>query len=100
MVALRRGARQELAVPVLLLSPALLFVVAFIPYPLALETWFSLSNAQLGEPGTFISLADFGYLIRQSTFLEPVVNTAVYTVVGIAPNAVLGMPPAFARSPP
>lgn len=100
MAALRQAARQELAVPVLLLSPALLFVVAFIAYPLALETWFSLSNAQLGEPGTFIGLANFGYLIRQSTFHEALVNTAVYTVVSIAAKAVLGMAAAFALSRP
>ena len=35
----------------LLLSPALFFVVVFVAFPLGLELWFSVSNAQVGELG-------------------------------------------------
>jgi len=44
---------------VLLLSPALLFVVVFIAFPLGSEVWFSLSNAQVGEIGSFVGLSNF-----------------------------------------
>jgi multiple sugar transport system permease protein len=88
-----------MAVPVLLLlSPALFFVVVFIAFPLGLETWFSVSNAQVGELGTFVGLANVGYLIRQGTYHEALVNTAVYNVVSIAAKAVLGMGLALALS--
>ena len=84
----------------LLLSPALIFVVVFIAFPLGLETWFSVSNAQVGELGNFVGLANFGYLIRQETYHEALLNTSVYTVVSIAAKAALGMALAFALSNP
>jgi multiple sugar transport system permease protein len=101
MAAIRQAARKQVALPVfLLLSPALFFVVAFIAFPLGLETWFSVSNAQVGELGTFIGLGNFGYLIRQATYHDALVNTSIYTVVSIAAKAVLGMALAFALSRP
>ena len=84
----------------LLLSPALLFVVAFIAFPLGLEAWFSVSNAQVGELGSFIGLANFGYLLQLGTYRDAVVNTAVYTVVSIGAKSALGMAIAFALARP
>ena len=84
----------------LLLSPALLFVVAFIAFPLGLEGWFSVSNAQVGELGSFIGLANFGYLLQLGTYHDAVVNTAVYTVVSIGAKSALGMAIAFALARP
>jgi multiple sugar transport system permease protein len=87
--------------PVLaLLSPALLFVVAFIAFPLGLEMWFSVSNAQVGELGSFIGLSNFGYLVRQATYHDALVNTAVYNLVSIAVKAALGMALALALARP
>lgn len=113
MAGSRQAARKQLAVlglptappwrtphnfwPVLLLlSPALFFVVVFVAFPLGLETWFSVSNAQVGELGSFVGLANFGYLIQQGTYHDALVNTSVYTVVSIAAKATLGMALAFA----
>ncbi len=84
----------------LLLSPALLFVVAFIAFPLGLETWFSVSNAQVGELGTFVGLANFGYLVRQGTYGDALINTTVYNLVSIGVKAVLGVALALALSRP
>ncbi|HAC46956.1 MAG TPA: ABC transporter permease [Chloroflexi bacterium] len=81
---------------VLLLSPALLFVVVFIAFPLGSEVWFSLSNAQVGEIGSFVGLSNFVYLVQQSTYHDALVNTFVYAVVGIGAKAILGMALAFA----
>lgn len=80
----------------LLLSPAVLFVVFFIAFPLGLELWFSVSNAQLGEIGSFVGLANFAYLVRQGTYHDALINTAVYTVVSIGAKAILGMALALA----
>jgi multiple sugar transport system permease protein len=85
---------------VLLLSPALLFVVVFIAFPLGAEAWFSVSNAQVGEIGSFVGLSNFVYLVQQSTYHDALVNTFVYTVVGIAAKAILGMALAFALARP
>jgi multiple sugar transport system permease protein len=80
----------------LLLSPALLFVVAFVAFPLGLELWFSVSNAQVGELGSFVGIANFSYLVQQATFHDALVNTFFYTVVSIGVKAALGMALAFA----
>ena len=101
MAASAAPARSQLAVPVLLmLSPALLFVVAFIGFPLGLEVWFSVSNAQVGELGSFVGLSNFGYLVQQATFHDAAVNSAVYTLVSIGVKAVLGMGLALALTRP
>jgi len=71
------------------LSPALLFVVVFIAFPLGSEVWFSLSNAQVGEIGSFVGLSNFVYLVQQSTYYDALVNTFVYAVVGIGAKAIL-----------
>jgi multiple sugar transport system permease protein len=85
---------------VVLLSPALLFVVVFIAFPLGAEAWFSVSNAQVGEIGSFVGLSNFVYLVQQSTYHDALVNTFVYTVVGIGAKAILGMALAFALARP
>lgn len=84
----------------LLLSPAFLFVIVFIAFPLGSEVWFSLSNAQIGEIGSFVGLSNFVYLVRQGTYHDALVNTFVYTVVGIGAKAILGMALAFALARP
>jgi multiple sugar transport system permease protein len=84
----------------LLLSPALLFVVVFIAFPLGLELWFSVSNAQVGEIGSFIGFANFAYLVQQGTYHDALLNTTVYTVVSIGAKAILGMALAFALARP
>lgn len=84
----------------LLLSPALFFVVAFIAFPLGLELWFSVSSAQVGELGSFVGLANYGYLVQQATFHDALVNTSVYTVLSIGVKAVLGMALAFGLARP
>ena len=82
--------------PLLLLSPALLFVVVFIAFPLGIELWFSVSNAQVGELGSFVGPANFAYLVQQGTYHDALVNTTVYTVVSIGVKAILGMALALA----
>ena len=82
------------------LSPAFAFVIVFIAFPLGSEVWFSLSNAQIGEIGTFVGLSNFVYLTRQATYHDALVNTFVYTVVGIGAKAILGMALAFALARP
>ena len=84
----------------LMLSPAVFFVVVFIAFPLGLELWFSVSNAQVGELGSFVGLGNFGYLVRLATYHDALVNTSVYTVVSIGVKATLGMALAFALARP
>lgn len=83
-------ARQRL-LGLLLLTPALVFVLGVVAYPLAQVLWLSLTNAQVGETGRFIGLANYRYLLDQGTYHDAVRNTVVYTVAGTVLKAALGL---------
>ncbi len=93
---LSRAKRQGFYVQAALPAPALLIVAGAIAYPLGLELWFSLSDAQVGQPGNFVGLANYAYLLRQPTYHDALLNTLVYTVASITIKAILGMALALA----
>ncbi len=93
---LSRARRPGFYVPAALPLPALLIVAGAIAYPLGLEVWFSLSNAQVGEPGHFVGLANYAYLLHQPTYHDALRNTLVYTVASITIKGLLGMALALA----
>lgn len=93
---LSRARRRDFYVPVALPAPALLIVAGAIVFPLGLEVWYSLSDAQVGEVGHFVGLANYAYLLHQRTYHDALLNTFVYTVASIVIKAVLGMAVALA----
>jgi multiple sugar transport system permease protein len=52
--------------------------------------WLSLTDAQVGEDGNFVGLANFRYLARQVGFHQALLNTLVYSGFSTAAKAVLG----------
>ncbi len=84
----------------LLLSPALIFVLGTIAYPLVLEIWFSFSDAEVGELGRFAGLTNFRRVLLGGVYHDALVNTLVYTVGTIAFKVVLGMALALALARP
>ena len=93
---LSRARRQDFYVQAALPAPALLIVAGAIAYPLGLALWFSLSNAQVGQRGSFVGFANYAYLLRQPTYHDALLNTLVYTVASVTIKAILGMAVAFA----
>jgi multiple sugar transport system permease protein len=93
---LSRAKRHGFYVKAALPAPAILIVAGAIAYPLGLELWFSLSDAQVGQVGKFVGLANYAYLLRQPTYHDALLNTLVYTVASITLKAILGMALAFA----
>jgi multiple sugar transport system permease protein len=93
---LSRARRQGFYVRAVLPAPALLIVAGAIVFPLALEAWYSLSDAQVGELGHFVGLANYAYLLHQPTYHDALLNTFVYSVASIAIKAILGMAVALA----
>lgn len=89
-------ARRERLLAPLLLAPAVTLVVGVIAFPLALELWFSASDAEIGGRGSFIGLANFAYLLRDPSFHGALLNTAVYLIVSTVIKAVLGLGMALA----
>jgi multiple sugar transport system permease protein len=83
-----------------LLAPALLLVLGVVAFPLGAAVWLSLSNAQLGETGSFVGLANFRYLLDQGTYHDALRNTFVYTVAGTLLKAAVGVAAALALARP
>jgi multiple sugar transport system permease protein len=69
-------------------------------YPLGLAAWLSLSDAQLGEPGRFIGLANYRYLLDQGTYHDAARNTVVYTLAGTVLKAAVGLATALTLASP
>src|SRR5215472_4810011 len=88
--------RRDFYVHAALPAPALLIVVGAIVFPLALELWYSLSDAQVGQLGRFVGLANYAYLLHQRTYHDALLNTVVYTVTSIVIKAILGVAVALA----
>jgi multiple sugar transport system permease protein len=93
---LSKARRRDFYVPVALPAPALLIVAGAIVFPLALELWYSLSDAQVGQLGRFVGLANYAYLLHQRTYHDALFNTFVYTVTSIVIKAILGVAVALA----
>jgi multiple sugar transport system permease protein len=94
------AAGRERLLALLLLSPALVFVVGIVAYPLALAAWYSFSDAQVGAAGHFIGLANYRYLLDQPAFHDAVRNTLVYTLTGTLLKAALGLVSALVLAAP
>lgn len=88
--------RLELA---LLLTPALLFVLGVIAYPLGLAAWLSLTDATIGETGRFLGLAQYRFLFGDPFYRAAVLHTAEYTGFALAAKLVLGTLLALALLP-
>jgi multiple sugar transport system permease protein len=63
----------------LLLVPALALLLVFVAYPFFFGIWLSLSNAQIGQTGSFVGLANFLFERSDTVFIESFVNTMLYT---------------------
>jgi multiple sugar transport system permease protein len=84
----------------LLYSPALLFVVVFIAFPLGIGAVAERQQRPGREVGRFIGLSNYVYLVRQGTYHDALINTFLYTVVSIYAKAILGTAIAFALARP
>lgn len=73
-----------------------MLVLGIVVYPLGLAFWLSLTDAQVGETGSFIGLANFRYLLQQGTYYDALRNTLVYTAAGTALKGAIGTASAMA----
>jgi multiple sugar transport system permease protein len=73
------------------IAPAFFLLLFLVAYPFVLSVWFSLSDARVGETGSFIGLDNFRRLLRSSIFLQTLQNSMVFTAVALTLKTVLGM---------
>ena len=75
----------------LFLSPILLVLAGLIAYPFFSAIFLSLQDKMVGAPGAFVGFQNYVTLLRDAIFRKTVVNTFIYTIVGVTLKAVLGM---------
>ena len=93
--ATRRSRLQGPRVQLLLLLPALIYLVAMTQAPFGLTLWYSvhkwiLTSPELGQP--WIGLDNYIYtVIQDPTFRIAIVNSVLITVGIVGPSLVLGL---------
>jgi multiple sugar transport system permease protein len=87
-----RGAQSKRAsrTGALLVSPAVVLVVAFVLFPLGYAVYISLTNWPLLGPYHFVGLANYKELIHDSGFKHSVVFTLTYTAIVTPPIFIVG----------
>src|SRR3989475_12913320 len=73
----------------LFLFPALLVILGLVAYPFASAIVMTFQNKTAGAPGRFIGLGNYRELLASEQFLRTVINTVVYTAVGVGGNVLL-----------
>jgi multiple sugar transport system permease protein len=73
------------------IAPTFFLLVVLIGYPFVLSVWLSLSDARVGNAGSFVGLANFSHLLQSSIFLQTLQNTIVFTAAALAAKTVFGM---------
>ena len=73
------------------IAPAFFLLLFLVAYPFVLSLWFSLSDARVGETGSFVGLDNFVRLLRSGIFLQTLQNSIVFTTAALTLKTVLGM---------
>lgn len=82
---------NERLLAAVLLTPAVVLLVAFIAYPFIMGIWLALTNTGVGNIGHFVGLANFITIWQDSIFRTAFANTFVYTAVATILKLTLGM---------
>ena len=73
------------------IGPAFFLLLFLVAYPFVLSLWFSLSDARVGETGSFIGFDNFARLLRSNIFLQTLQNSIIFTAAALTLKTVLGM---------
>ena len=73
------------------LLPAVGLLTVFLTYPLGLGVWLSFTDTKLGQPGVWVGLENFQYLLEDRVFLNAVWFTVFYTFFATILKFALGL---------
>jgi multiple sugar transport system permease protein len=82
---------REAPLGYVLLVPTFVVLALFLAYPFVIGLWLSLTNSEIGEPGTFIGLGNYRFELHDHVFLRAFANTFTYTAVTTVFKLVLGL---------
>ena len=88
-----RRRRREILVAYLLMAPALVLVLGVLAYPIAWETWISLTDlsSRLQGAPAFVGLANYQRLATEPDFWRALAVTVAYFAVTTAAKLGLGI---------
>ena len=75
----------------LFMLPAAAFLVLFLVYPLGLGIWLSFTDAKIGQPGQFVGLENYEWIIGDHKFQTAVFFTLFYTFVASVLKFAIGL---------
>src|SRR5439155_23786735 len=73
------------------IAPAFFLLLFLVAYPFVLSLWFSLSDARVGDAGTFVGLDNFRRLLSSGIFQQTLQNSMVFTAAALTAKTVFGM---------
>src|SRR5260370_5827169 len=82
--------RESVLGPVFV-SPALIWLVLLVAYPLVMALYSAMSNAFIGRPSEFIGFRNFIRLWDSDAFRQTFQNAFVFTSIAVAFKVVLGI---------
>src|ERR687889_2605416 len=74
-----------------IILPAILLRLTYSIVPLVQTIWLSFTNTSITNPGRFIGLANWQFLLRDETLIASLSFTLVYTVISVTLQVVLGL---------
>ena len=75
----------------LFMLPAAAFLVLFLVYPLGLGIWLSFTDARIGDPGKFVGIENYEWIIGDSKFQSAVFFTIFYTLIASMIKFAIGL---------
>src|SRR6476619_2604128 len=78
---LKRVLEREGVFSWLMLTPGVLFLLAFVAYPFFYGMVLSLQDRKVAQHGVFVGLANFALLAQDAVVWQVTRNTFVYTAV-------------------
>ncbi len=73
------------------LLPALIIIFGMVAVPLVMSLYLCFTDARIGQPGHFIGLENFRFLLKNDVFRTTVYNSILFTVVSVVLKLVIGL---------
>ena len=90
-LSLRRVLEREAVFSWVMLTPGVLFLVAFVAYPFFYGIFLSLQDRRVASAGTFVGLGNFITLAHDAVFWQVARNTFIYTIAATLLKMVGGL---------
>jgi multiple sugar transport system permease protein len=75
----------------LMIAPALLLLIFIVGYPFMTGIYLSLTDARVGQAGTFVGIKNFLELSQSPLFQTALKNSVLYTFICVAVKLFLGL---------